>query len=129
MEHEDEFEDWSASKQLEALFHFPIWGLYKAQLLGLGRLMGYTGRKVAPHLEVPALSYEPFIRPIKAPECEDVPAEGTIFHYSLRPRTQVPTGCTLWINHVALDRCFPFTIPLNQLKYLSVGYLFEVVLP
>ena len=42
---------------------------------------------------------------------------------------QVPPGCSLWTNHAALDRRFPFTIPLNQLEYLAVGYLFEVVLP
>ena len=76
----DEDEVWSESEHLEALSHFPIWGIYKAQLPSLGRLMGYTGRKVAPHLEVSTLSYEPFIRPLEAPECENVPAEGTIFH-------------------------------------------------
>lgn len=90
--------------------------------------MSYTGQKVAPHQEVPALSYEPFIRPFEAPECDDVPVEGTVFHHGLKPQTKVPPSCSLWTNHTALDRRIPFTIPLNQLEYLSLGYLFKIIL-
>ena len=91
--------------------------------------MGYSRIKWSLKDEVHALSYEPQISPLPAPECPDVPVEGIIFHYGLTPRTKVPPRCSLWSNHAALDRRFPYTIPMNQLEYLVVGYLSGVVLP
>ena len=91
--------------------------------------MSYIGRTVAPHLEVPALPDKPSTHPSLAPECNPVSPEGTIFHYGLKPRTRVPPGCSLWTNHAVLDRRFPFTIPLNQLEYISLGYMLRIVLP
>ena len=122
-------EDWTESEQIKSLSHLPIWGLYKANLPGLNRIIGYTGRIVSSPLEVPALPSTPSIRPPRAPECSRVPLEGIIFHHGLKPRTRVPPGCSLWTNHAALDRRFHFTIPLNKLEYLAMGYLQEVVLP
>ena len=84
---------------------------------------------MAPHKEVPTLTYEPVVRPHQAPKCDAVPVQGTIFHHDLKPRTRVPPGCSLWTNHAILDRRFPFTIPLNQLEYISLGYLLQIVFP
>ena len=104
--------------------------MYKEHFPGLGiKIIGYEGRKVAPNKEVPTLSYAPFIHPYQALECDAVPVEGTIFHHGLKPRMQVPPGCSLWTNHAALDRRFPFTIPLNQLEYISLGYMLRIVFP
>ena len=91
--------------------------------------MGYDTRLVDPSDERPAFSYEPFVSPSPAPECPNIPAKGTIFHYGLKPRTRVPSGCSLWTNHAVLDRRYPFTIPLNKIEYLAVRYLREIVLP
>ena len=121
-EHDNKEEDWSESEQLEALANIPTWPLHKERLPSLERIMGYDGRKVAPNKEVPTLSYEPFISPFEALECSDVLAEGIIFHHGLKPQTKVLPGCSLWTNHAALNRRFPFTIPLNKLEYISLGY-------
>lgn len=84
---------------------------------------------VDPSEEVPALSYEPCISPYPVPECPPVPTEGIVFHHGLKPRTQVPPGCSLWFDHATLDRRFPYSIPLNQLEYINLGYLLGFALP
>ena len=102
---------------------------HKQSFPGLADLLMYDGRIVLAHEEVPALSYEPSISPSPAPECPNAPTEGIILHHGLKPRTRVPPGCTLWSDHATLDRSFPYTIPLNQIEYVSLGYLLGISLP
>ena len=103
--------------------------LHKQKFPGLANLLMYDRRFVHAHKEVPAFSSEPSISPSPAPECPNAPIEGIVLHHGLKPRTKVPPGCSLWFDHAILDRRFLYTIPLNQLEYMSLGYLLGVVLP
>lgn len=125
-------EDYIVSEQIDYLNQMPVHALYKENFPGLGfRVIGYEGRKDPPQAEIPALTYES-AAPARSPrpsQSLQVPVQGTIFHHGLKPRTRVLSGCSLWTNHVVLDRRFPFTIPLNKIEYISLGYMKRIVLP
>ena len=103
--------------------------LHKQRFPSLENLLMYEGRIVPAHKEVPAFSYEPCISPSLDFECPNAPTEGIVLHHGLRPRTKVPPGCSLWSDHATLDRRFSYTIPLNQIEYVALGYLPGIALP
>ena len=124
-------EDLTESEQIDALNAIPVWALYKESFPGLGlQIFGYGGRKKDNKEELLALPCaSEVLAPLPPKQHASVPAHGTVFHHGLKPRTRVPSGYTLWTNHAVADRRFPFTIPLNKLEYISLGYMLRIVLP
>ena len=124
-------EDLTESEQIDALNAIPVWALYRERFPRLGiKVIGYGGRKKENKEELLALPCASEVpAPLPPRQHASVPAHGTIFHHGLKPRTRVPSGYTLWTNHAVADRRFPFTIPLNKLEYISLGYMLRIVLP
>lgn len=123
-------DDWSEARQKEILSEILVFFLLKQNLPGLEMILFYDGRKVYPEVEVPSLSYEPYIKPFNASfDVPDAPHEGIVFHYSLKPKTKVPPECSCWSHLSLLDRRISFTISLNKEEYLVLGYIYGIVLP